>query len=146
MKNPKIDVNQKNYRKNDKNAQIKTNKIENKDNKTIPNITQQKRPLTSSGNSNIKRSIKTNTNTQNKNNNSNNSDLKKNYKIEKNPQTKIDTKTVEKKLNNNKNNDITNPKESNSFPKNNPSSEINNNNILLTPIPTKIELNEKIIK
>ena len=145
MKNPKIDVNQKYNRKNDKNTQIKTNKIENKDNKTIPNITQQKRPLTSSGNSNIKRSIKTNTNTQNKNNNSNNTDLKKNYKIEKKPQTKTDIKTVEKKLNN-KINDITNPKKSNSFQKNNPSSEINNNNILLTPIPTKIELNEKIIK
>ena len=98
MKNPKIDVNQKYNRKNDKNTQIKTNKIENKDNKTIPNITQQKRPLTSSGNSNIKRSIKTNTNTQNKNNNSNNTDLKKNYKIEKKPQTKTDIKTMEKKI------------------------------------------------
>ena len=152
MKGSNKNVNQKLNGKNeksDKKPQIKIDMSLKKEN----NVPQQKRPLTSSNNSNIKHSINVN-NPNNKNNPNNTSNTNNQIKtnIPRRRNERIENKThtkeeIQKRINTAKinPNPYPNIKKEKITPKANDDSQINTNTFL-SELPTKMELDNKIIK
>ena len=147
MKDSNKDMKQKLDIKSDKRQPIRAYKIDNKD-KNINQQNQQRRPLTSSTNTNskpINRSNNTNNIiTQTKNSNSNNIPRKK---IDK-PEIKTQQRIEQKKTNNiiNHSSNIQNNSQKTKTVKNlNPQSPLNENNPLIQ-LPSKMELDNKALK
>ena len=147
MKDSNKDMKQKLDIKSDKRQPIRAYKIDNKD-KNINQQNQQRRPLTSSTNTNSKPTNRSNnTNniiTQTKNSNSNNIPRKK---IDK-PEIKTQQRIEQKKTNNiiNHSSNIQNNSQKTKTVKNlNPQSPLNENNPLIQ-LPSKIELDNKALK
>ena len=147
MKDSNKDMKQKLDIKSDKRQPIRAYKIDNKD-KNINQQNQQRRPLTSSTNTNskpINRSNNTNNIiTQTKNTNSNNIPRKK---IDK-PEIKTQQRIEQKKTNNiiNHSSNIQNNSQKTKTVKNlNPQSPLNENNPLIQ-LPSKMELDNKALK
>ena len=147
MKDSNKDMKQKLDIKSDKRQPIRAYKLDNKD-KNINQQNQQRRPLTSSTNTNskpINRSNNTNNIiTQTKNSNSNNIPRKK---IDK-PEIKTQQRIEQKKTNNiiNHSSNIQNNSQKTKTVKNlNPQSPLNENNPLIQ-LPSKMELDNKALK
>ena len=147
MKDSNKDMKQKLDIKSDKRQPIRAYKIDNKD-KNINQQNQQRRPLTSSTNTNskpINRANNTNNIiTQTKNSNSNNIPRKK---IDK-PEIKTQQRIEQKKTNNiiNHSSNIQNNSQKTKTVKNlNPQSPLNENNPLIQ-LPSKMELDNKALK